>query len=193
MLLHAYRDWEGNGNPLLYSCLENPADRGAWWAAVHGVAQSRTQLKRLSMHACIGEGNGNPLQYSWRTPGTEVSGGLLSMGLHRVGHDWSDLAAAAELFPFLLLQHWFHHVFPYFARPLSLASCPYFFFFSHARHSSWWVSEWSQQRTDLTRPLSSLNLAVVSYCPREKFQIHLLFVVPAKLFPRWFARWLSGK
>ena len=39
-------------------------DRGAWWAAVHRVAQSRIQLKRLGMHACIGEGNGNPLQYS---------------------------------------------------------------------------------------------------------------------------------
>ena len=55
---------EGNGNPLQYSCLENPVDRGAWWAAVHRVAQSRTQLKRLSMHACVGEGNGTPLQYS---------------------------------------------------------------------------------------------------------------------------------
>ena len=39
---------EGNGNPLQCSCLENPRDRGAWWAAVCGVAQSRTQLKRLS-------------------------------------------------------------------------------------------------------------------------------------------------
>ena len=55
---------EGNGNPLQYSCLENPVDRGVWWAALHGVARSRTQLKRLSMHACIGEGNGNPLQCS---------------------------------------------------------------------------------------------------------------------------------
>ena len=55
---------EGNGNPFQYSCLENPMDRGAWWAAVHGVAQSQTQLKRLSMHACVGEGNGNPLLYS---------------------------------------------------------------------------------------------------------------------------------
>ena len=55
---------EGNGNPLQYSCLENPVDRGARWAAVHGVAQSRTRLQRLSMRACIGEGNGNPLQYS---------------------------------------------------------------------------------------------------------------------------------
>ena len=36
----------------------------AWWAAIHGVTQSRTRLKRLIMHACIGEGNGNPLQYS---------------------------------------------------------------------------------------------------------------------------------
>ena len=40
--------WGGNGNPLQCSCLENPRDRGAWWAAVNGVAQSRTQLKRLS-------------------------------------------------------------------------------------------------------------------------------------------------
>ena len=38
---------EGNGNPLQFSCLENPRDGGAWWAAVYGVAQSRTQLKRL--------------------------------------------------------------------------------------------------------------------------------------------------
>ena len=39
---------EGNGNPLQCSCLENPSDGGAWWAAIYGVAQSRTQLKRLS-------------------------------------------------------------------------------------------------------------------------------------------------
>ena len=57
-LYHAYP------NPLQYSCLENPVNRGTWWAAVHGVTQSWTQLKRLSTHACIGEGNGNPLQCS---------------------------------------------------------------------------------------------------------------------------------
>ena len=39
-----YVSGEGNGSPLLYSCLENPMDRGAWWAAVHGVAKSRTRL-----------------------------------------------------------------------------------------------------------------------------------------------------
>ena len=44
---------KGNGNPLQYSCLENPVDRGTWWAAAHGVAQSQTRLKRLSLHACM--------------------------------------------------------------------------------------------------------------------------------------------
>ena len=39
------KDGVGNGNPLQYSCLENPMDRGAWWATVHGVAKSQTQLK----------------------------------------------------------------------------------------------------------------------------------------------------
>ena len=41
---------EGNGTPLQYSCLENPMDRGAWWATVHGVAKSQTQLSDLTLH-----------------------------------------------------------------------------------------------------------------------------------------------
>ena len=53
----------GNGNPLQYSCLENPMDRGAWWAAVHKVSKSWTWLFHFSL-SCIGEGNGNPLQCS---------------------------------------------------------------------------------------------------------------------------------
>ena len=40
----------GHGSPLQYSYLENPMDRGAWWAIVHGLTKSQTQLKRLSMH-----------------------------------------------------------------------------------------------------------------------------------------------
>ena len=44
---------EGNGNPLQCSCLENPRDRGAWWAAVYGVAQSRTRLKQLSSSSTV--------------------------------------------------------------------------------------------------------------------------------------------
>ena len=57
---------EGNGNPLQDSCLENPMDGGAWWAAVHGVAKSRTRLRDFFHFSlsCIGEGNGNPLQCS---------------------------------------------------------------------------------------------------------------------------------
>ena len=47
------RTGEGNGNPLQCSCLENPRDGGAWWAAVYGVAQSRTRLKRLSSSSSI--------------------------------------------------------------------------------------------------------------------------------------------
>ena len=45
---------EGHGNPLQYFCLENLMDRGAWWATVHGVTQSRTQLKRLSTRSVLG-------------------------------------------------------------------------------------------------------------------------------------------
>ena len=58
---------EGNGTPLQYSCLENPMNGGAWWAAVHGVAKSQTRLSDFTFtfhfHA-TGEGNGNPLQCS---------------------------------------------------------------------------------------------------------------------------------
>ena len=61
--------------------------------------------ERLHFHfslSCLGEGNGNPLQCScWRIPGMGEPGGLPSMGLHRVGHNWSDLAAAAAALPLL--------------------------------------------------------------------------------------------
>ena len=85
---------EGNGNLLQYHCLENSVDRGAWWAAVHRVAQSQTQLKWLSMHACIGEGNGNPLQYSCLENPRDGGAWWAAIygGSHRVGYDWSNLA-----------------------------------------------------------------------------------------------------
>ena len=88
---------EGNGTPLQYSCLENPMDGGVW--SVHGVAKSRTRLsdftftfhfyvleKEMATHSSV---------LAWRIPGTGEPGGLPSMGSRRVGHDWSDLAAAA--------------------------------------------------------------------------------------------------
>ena len=90
-----------NGNPLQYSCREGPMDGGAWWAAVHGIARSRTQLHFNFSLSCIGEGNGNPLQYSClENPRDGRLGGLPSMGSQRVGHDWSDLAAAAAAWSF---------------------------------------------------------------------------------------------
>ena len=90
---------EGNGNPLQCSCLDNPRDGGAWWAAVYGVTQSRTRLKRLSSSSssfCLEkELATHSSVLAWRIPGTEEAGRRPSMGSHRVGHDWSDLAAAA--------------------------------------------------------------------------------------------------
>ena len=90
---------EGNGTPLQYSCLENPMDGGAWWAIVHGVAKSRTRLSNFlftfHFHALEKEMATHSSVLAWRIPGKGEPGGLPSMGLHRVGHTWSDLAAAA--------------------------------------------------------------------------------------------------
>ena len=95
---------EGNGTPLQYSCLENPIDGGAWWASVHGVAKSRTQLSDFTftfhLHALEKEMATHSSVLAWRIPGTGEPGELPSMGSHRVGHDWSDLAAAAAMLPF---------------------------------------------------------------------------------------------
>ena len=76
---------EGNGTPLQYSCLENPMDRGAWWAAVHGVAKSQTWLSdfpfTFHFHALEKEMATNSSVLAWRIPGTEEPGGLPSMEL----------------------------------------------------------------------------------------------------------------
>jgi len=82
---------EGNGNPLQYFCLENPMDRGAWWAAVHGVARSRTRLSDFTFtfhfHALEKEMATHSSVLAWRIPGTGEPGGLPPMGSHRVGYD----------------------------------------------------------------------------------------------------------
>ena len=81
---------EDNGNPLQYSCLENPMDGGAWWAAVHGVTKSQTRLSVFTFtfhfHALEKAMATHSSVLAWRIPGMEP-GGLLSMGLHRVRHD----------------------------------------------------------------------------------------------------------
>ena len=79
---------EGNGTPLQYSCLENPMDGGAWWAAVHGVARSWTRLsnftftfhfpaseKEMATHSSV---------LAWRIPGMGEPGGLQSVGSHTI-------------------------------------------------------------------------------------------------------------
>ena len=82
---------EGNGTPPQRSCLENPMDGEAWWAAVHGVAESRTRLSDFTLtfhlHALEKEMATHSSVLAWRIPGTAEPGGLLPMGSHRVGHD----------------------------------------------------------------------------------------------------------
>ena len=81
---------EGNGTPLQYSCLENPMEGGAWWAAVCGVAKNWTRLSNFTFtfhfHALEKEMATHSSVLAWRIPGTGEPGGLPSMGLHRVGH-----------------------------------------------------------------------------------------------------------
>ena len=83
--------------PLEDSCLENPMDGGAWWAAVHGVTRSRTRLSdfpfTFHFHALEKEMAAHSSVLAWRIPGMGELGGLPSMGSHRIGHDWSNLAA----------------------------------------------------------------------------------------------------
>ena len=71
--------------------LENPMDGGAWWAAVHAVAKSRTRLSDFTLtfyfHALEKEMATHSSVLAWRIPGTGEPGGLPSMGSHRVGHD----------------------------------------------------------------------------------------------------------
>ena len=82
---------EVNGTLLQYSCLENPMDGGAWWAAVNGVAKSRTRLSDFTFtfhfHALEKEMATHSSVLAWRTPGTGEPGGLPSVGSHRVEHD----------------------------------------------------------------------------------------------------------
>ena len=82
---------EGNGTPLQCSCLENPMDMGAWWAAVHGVAKSQTRLSDFTFtfhfHALEKEMATHSSVLAWRISGTEEPDGLPSLASHRVGHD----------------------------------------------------------------------------------------------------------
>ena len=84
---------EGNGNPLQYSCLENPTDGGAWWAAVHGVPRSRSRLSDFTFtfhfHALEKEMATHSSVLAWRIPGM-----VSLVGCHLWGHTESDTTEA---------------------------------------------------------------------------------------------------
>jgi len=126
---------EENGNPLQYSCLENPMDGGAWWAAVHGVAKSRTWLSHFTtllreassvpgLGRSSGAGNGNPLQYSclenpvdrgtwWSPEGESDTTEWLSIVQVHYGILQLETFPQNRLPAYIL--HWFFcFVFPYF-------------------------------------------------------------------------------
>ena len=99
MHTHIYVYWRKQWHPTPVLL---PGKSHGWrslWAAVHGVTKSRTRLNDFTFtfhfHALEKEMAAHSSVLAWRNPGTGEPGGLLSMGSHRVGHDWSDLAAAA--------------------------------------------------------------------------------------------------
>ena len=111
--------WVGNGTPLQSSCLKNPMDRGAWWAAVHGVAKSRARLNDFTFtfhfHALEKEMAPHSSVLAWRIPGTGEPGGLPSMELDKIGQNWSNLAAAFHCMHIShVISWWTFELFPCF-------------------------------------------------------------------------------
>ena len=110
---------EGNGNPLQYSCLENPMGRGAWWAVVRGVVKSWTRLRDFTFtfhfHALEKEMAAHSSILAWRIPGTAKPCGLSSKGSHRVGHRLKRLSSSSS--SLLMDYKFFKDTSPYFLIP----------------------------------------------------------------------------
>ena len=138
---------EGNGTPLQYSCLENLMDGGAWCTAVHGVTKSYDWATSLSLFTFM------HWRRKWQPtpvflPGEAQGWGSLvgcivqSVGSHRVGHDWSDLAAAAV--SLLVIGLFTLSIFPgsllgdctYLRICLFLLSCPFYWHMMNRRFSN---------------------------------------------------------
>ena len=100
-------------------------DRGAWRAAVHGIAEGWTRLSDFTFtfhfHALEKEMATHSSVLAWGIPGTGEPGGLPSMGSHRVGRDWSDLGAAGLYYDLLCTM--FHFLYFIFSVPISFSSC----------------------------------------------------------------------
>ena len=134
-------------------------DGGAWWAAVHGVAKSQTRLSDFTFtfhfHALEKEMATHSSVLAWRIPGTREPGGLPSMGSHRVGHDWSDLvaaAAAADLSWRSVILMYYTIRFEFFAVSLVVFEVAY------------WRRKW--QPTPVPLPGESQERGSLVVCPR---------------------------
>ena len=99
ILITKWYPWRRQWHPTPVLLPGKSHGRRAWWAVVHGVTKSQTRLSGFTFtfhfHALEKEMATHSSVLAWRIPGTGEPGGLPSMGLHRVRHDWSDLAAAA--------------------------------------------------------------------------------------------------
>ena len=144
---HAYCHY---GSPLQNSCLENPMDGGAWWAAVRGVAESRAGLSSFTFtfhfHALEKEMAPHSSVLAWRIPWTEEPGGLQSVGSLRVRHGW---VTSLSLFTSM---HWRRQWHP----------TPVFLPGESQGRGAWWLpSLGSHSRTRLTRLSSSSGSSVI--------------------------------
>ena len=108
--------WRRQWHPTPVLLPRKSHGRGAWKAAVHGVAEGRTRLSDFTFtfhfHALEKEMATHSSVLAWRVPGTGEPGGLPSMGSHRVGHDWSDLAAANMIYREMLAKWKAKNIFP---------------------------------------------------------------------------------
>ena len=109
MKVKVYYNWRRQWHPTPVLLPGKFLDRGAWWAAVHGVAKSQTRLSDFSftfhLHALEKEMATHSSVLAWRIPGTGEPDGLPSMGSHRVIYNWSDLAACNKM---LIFWSYFH-------------------------------------------------------------------------------------
>ena len=149
-------------------------DGGAWWAAVHGLARSQTRLSDFTFtfhfHALEKEMATHSSVLAWRIPGTGEPGGLPSLGSHRVGHDWSDLAA--HHFTLLL------SVCEVSISPHPDNICLFFFFLVCVIHSCffvWFIISWWKLK------ILNVTLWQLGTCP-----------TPMACYCYLLAWWLSG-
>ena len=172
--IYCIKDGEGNGNPLQYSCLENPMDGGAWWAAVHGVTKSWTRLSDFTstfpFHALEKEAVTHSSVLAWRIPGTGKPWWAAGYGVaqSRTQLKWLS-SSTATVSKNQIIHHW---------TAITISMClliaANFRFLFHLLHSSqiWAVSFF---QVTYAHPL---NFIPVSHFPHPLVRILLPFFLP---------------